>query len=103
MKVLFFQQRTVQKGKGIGSMAGVQARLRQVAKNPKSSYHKALMEGRIQVHQIVGSKYPRWDIIEVFPVIPDKGTELCGACGERFFSIEEDYLCDDCRLQTIDP
>jgi hypothetical protein len=97
MDVPFYKQRTVTKGKGIGSIKGVQARLREIYKNPKSTYHTALLEGRLHVHEIKNSRYPRWDIIEVTPVTNVPGTATCGECTKPFFSFDDDYLCSNCR------
>jgi hypothetical protein len=97
MSVKFYEQRTVQKGKGLPSMERVTKRLLEIKNNKQSAYHKPFLAGQIQVHQVMGSTRPRWDIIQVRPVTPP-GSAICGECSEQYFNLNDDYLCEECRI-----
>lgn len=94
----WFEARTVQRGRELATVAAVKQRLCQIRDNPKSAYHRAFMEGNLAVmkakHKTRGGQY---DLVEIVPIEPDGGTERCGECNAMFFSLDDDYLCPQCR------
>jgi hypothetical protein len=99
MKVPVYYTKTIQKGKNLASLEACEARIRQIALNPKSSYYTALQEGRVHIHHDAGAYTPRWHVVALHEeeAMDIEGNLACGECGEKYFSAIKDYLCESCR------
>ena len=100
MQVDWYKAKTVQKGRDLHSPDEVVARLKEIRDNPKSSYHKALKEGRLTVLYHHQKHFPRYQIQEVEVLAPPIGNATCGECVETYFTLDDDYLCPKCREDT---
>lgn len=98
----WYKVKTVQKGRQLPDEKAVMNRLRQILDNPKSAYHKDLAEGRIQVQQSRHRRYTatkvEYDLVVMEEIEPE-GLDTCAQCLKKFFAIEPDYLCEECRSQ----
>jgi hypothetical protein len=77
------------------------ARLKQIRDNKKSTYHKAFMNGNLAVMKSKNKTYRgkgfQYDIVEIIPI--SLGTDICGGCQKNYLSLDEDYLCPECRSE----
>lgn len=100
MQVKWYKAKTVQKARDLHSPDAVLKRLQEIKANPKSSYHKALKEGRLHVLYHHMKQHPRYTIQEIEEMAPPVGNLVCGECLDTYFSLDEDYLCPKCRELT---
>lgn len=100
MKVNWYKQTHVQRGRRLSSPEQVMKRLKEIRDKPKSAYHKHLKEGNIAVIYRSDRQSGRYDIVYHTPMEPEGGVAVCGECLDSFFSLDEDYLCPNCREET---
>lgn len=89
--------KSIKSGKALWDVEAVKKRLREIEDRPKSKYFKYLKAGYVEVHYDPGRQSRgRYDIVVSMPLEPH-GMIECGNCEMRYFPLQEDYLCPDCR------